>query len=106
MVTEGGKCSIFQAPTKRLIKKYRHYSAETLLRAYEAVVSEGVPVKMAAKKIAVPVQTLRDRVKGYIDHQNFQSGGETVITKEEEETLVNHVETMAQLGYGYSNIQL
>ena len=89
-----------------MIKKYRHYSAETLLRAYEAVVSEGVPVKTAAKKFAVPVQTLRDRVKGYIDPQNFKTGGETVLTKEEEETLVNHVETMAQLGYGYSNIQL
>ena len=82
-----------------MIKKYRHYSAETLLRAYEAV-------KTAAKKFAVPVQTLRDRVKGYIDPQNFKTGGETVLTKEEEETLVNHVETMAQLGYGYSNIQL
>ena len=67
-------------------------------------------MKQAAKKpqknLAVPVQILRDSVKGYINPQTFQSGGETVLTKEEKATLVNHVETMAQLGYGYSNIQL
>ena len=45
---------------------------------------------MAAKKFAVPAQTLRDQFKGYIDPQNFQLGGDTVLTKEEEETLVNH----------------
>ena len=78
----------FRLAPKRLIKKYRHYSAE-------AAVTEGIPVKRAAKKIAVPVQTLRDSVKGYINPQNFQSGDQTVLTKAEEGTHANYVETMA-----------
>ena len=76
------------------------------MKAYESVVKKGTPVKRAAKQFCVPVQTLRDRVKGHKDPFNFEQGGETVLTHEEEETLVEHVETMAQLGYGYSNIQL
>ena len=59
----------------------------------------GVPVNGLPKIFSVPVQTLRDSVLGYIDPQNFQSGGGTVLTKEEKQTFVNHVETMEQLGH-------
>lgn len=52
----------------------------------------------------MPVQTLRDRVKGHVDALNF--GGETVFTHEEELTLVEHLETLAQLGYGATNSKL
>jgi hypothetical protein len=76
-----------------------------MLKAYEAV-KTGVPVQRAAKQFGIPEQTLRDRVKGYVDPNSCSSGGETFFSKEEEETLVDHVETLSQLGYGYSNTQL
>ena len=66
---------------------------------------DGLPVKRAARQFAVPVRTLKDMVKWNIDPQNFQSEGETILTKYEE-TLINHVETMMQCGYSYSNVQL
>ncbi|XP_060608143.1 tigger transposable element-derived protein 1-like [Ruditapes philippinarum] len=87
-------------------KKYRAYSAESLLNAYKAVKDQGVAVKRAALQFGIPVQTLRDRVKGYIDPVHFKKTKETCFRDDEELTLVEHVETMAELGYGYSNTQL
>lgn len=63
-------------------------------------------MKRAARQYGVPVQTLRDRVKGSVDPFNFKQGKETSFTIEEELTLVEHIETMAQLGYGFSNTAL
>ncbi|XP_053374341.1 uncharacterized protein LOC128546943 [Mercenaria mercenaria] len=54
----------------------------------------------------VPSRTLRDRVLGHIDAGNYCMGGETLFTRDEEETLVEHVETLAELGYGYTNVRL
>jgi hypothetical protein len=33
-------------------------------------------------------------------------GGDTLFTHEEEKSLVEHAETLAELGYGYSNVKL
>ena len=100
------ECLYFQVKPRHIDRRYRNYTPDVLLKAYEAVVKAGTPVKRAAVQFGVPVQTLRDRVKGHIDPVSFQVGGETILKSEEEETLVEHVEIMAQLGYGYSNIQL
>lgn len=55
----------------------------------------------------VPAQTLRDRIKGYVDPDALcKTGPDTTLTQEQEEVLVSHVETMAELGYGYSNNKL
>ncbi|XP_053372904.1 uncharacterized protein LOC123565518 [Mercenaria mercenaria] len=85
---------------------YRRYSPESLLKAFEAVKEKKVPVKRAARQFDVPENTLRDRVKGRIDAKNFCIGGETTLSREEEEVLVEHVEVMGQLGYGYTNTKL
>lgn len=62
-------------------------------------------VRRAAKQFNVPVQTLRDRVKGRIDPSNL--GNEvTLFSHEEELSLVEHVEVLAQLGYGITNNKL
>jgi hypothetical protein len=45
-------------------------------------------------------------VKGYIDPVHFKTTNETCFRDDEELTLVEHIETMAKLGYGYSNTQL
>ena len=87
-------------------KRYRRYSPESLLKAYEAVEEKKLPVKKAAREFGIPVQTLRDRVKGYIDAYDFSLGGEPTLNVEEEETLVDHVEAMSLLGYGYTNTKL
>ena len=100
------ECLYFQVKPRRTERRYRNYTPDVLVKAYKLVVKAGTPVKTAAVQFGVPVQTLRDTVKGHIDPVNFQVGGETILKSEEEETLIEHVEAMAQLGYGYSNIQL
>ncbi|XP_053379621.1 jerky protein homolog-like [Mercenaria mercenaria] len=91
---------------KKIEKKYRKYAAESMLKAYDAVREKGVPVQRAALQYGVPEQTLRDRVKGIVNPLSFKQGTETVFTHEEELTLVEHIETMAELGYGITNVQL
>lgn len=63
-------------------------------------------MQKASRMFGIPPQTLRDRVLGHIDANNYCMGGETLFTRDEEETLVDHVETLAELGYGYSNVRL
>ncbi|KAH3715873.1 hypothetical protein DPMN_058587 [Dreissena polymorpha] len=53
----------------------------------------------------VPIQTLRDRVKGRVDPTNLKNEN-TLLSLEEEQSLVEHVEVMAQLGYGITNNKL
>jgi len=50
----------------------------------------------------IPVQTLRDRVKGNVDHFKVHVWSESLFSHTEEEGIVEHLETMAQLGYGYT----
>ena len=54
----------------------------------------------------VPAQTLRDRIIGLVDPSNDSCGPETLLSQEEELMLVEHVEVLAQLGYGYTNSTL
>ena len=77
-----------------------------MIQAYEALKSKGISVHRAAFKFRVPVQTLRDRIKGNIDPHNLHLGIEAVFTNEEELTLIDHIEAMSELGYGHSNVQL
>ena len=54
----------------------------------------------------VPSQTLRDRILDHVDPEKYCMGGETMFSNEEEQTLVAHVETLVELGYGYTNVRL
>ena len=97
-------CPVFQTKPVKATRKYRSsYSAQALLGAYESVKLKGLSVHRAAIQFGVPEQTLRDRVKGRIDHTNLKLGSETVFSNEEELTLVEHLEAMCDLGYGYTN---
>ena len=62
--------------------------------------------KVKTTKFGIPSQTLRDRVIGLIDSDNCAPGPDTLLSFKEEEKLVEHVLTLAELGYGYSNVQL
>ena len=53
----------------------------------------------AARLYNVPVETLRRRVTGKVDI-DCRPGPTTVLTKEEEETIVRYLIQMAGLGFG------
>ena len=53
----------------------------------------------AARLYNVPVETLRRRVTGNVDI-DCRPGPTTVLTKEEEETIVRYLIQMADMGYG------
>ncbi|KAL4227932.1 hypothetical protein ACF0H5_013371 [Mactra antiquata] len=90
----------------KVVKRYKKYSAKNLDLAYKAVIEKGLPVYRAARKHGVPGQTLRDRVKGIVDHENAKQGGHTFFSQKEELIIVEHVKTMAELGYGFTHTQL
>ena len=88
------------APAKR--KSGKPYTEESIDSALKAIRENKVSVRRAAMTYGIPVQTLRDRTNGIFKGM----GNQTLLTAEEELVLVEHVTIMAQLGYGYTNIQL
>lgn len=96
----------FQTKPRKVDKKYRRYDPVNMDQAYKAVREKGIPVQRAARTYGVPEQTLRDRVKGFVNHFSAKQGGETFFSHEEEVVLMEHLKTMAQLGYGFTNTQL
>ena len=76
-----------------------------MLKTYNEV-KKSYPIKATAKKFGIQAQTLRDRVIGLVDPDNRAPGPGTLLSIKEEETPVDHVLTLAELGYGYTNVQL
>ena len=62
-------------------------------------------IKTAARNFGVPTQTLRDRVKGLVNAENPNERWRA-MTQEEEETLIERITTLSQLGYGITNAKL
>jgi hypothetical protein len=73
-----------------------------LSEAYKAVIEDGLAVERAAKRFSVPISTLKDRVRGRVDLDTVRSGPATVLNQEQEALLAGHLQTMAEVGYGYS----
>ena len=71
-------------------------------KAYKIVKDKGVAVKKAARMYGVPQQILRDRVLWKVDPVN--SGNETLLSREEERKLVEHLTARANLGYGLTTV--
>ncbi|KAH3814902.1 hypothetical protein DPMN_143419 [Dreissena polymorpha] len=57
-------------------------------------------IRRVAIQYNIPYQTLRDRISGRVDPNNFTT--ETVFTADEELRLVDHAKDSAILGYGFS----
>ena len=89
--------------SNKYFRKYRNYTAESLLKALDNVKNKGMSVKKAARSFGVPVTTLRDRVLGYIDPINFEK--DTIFSREEESSIIEHRQARADLGYGMTNIE-
>lgn len=88
------------------VSKYRIYSPSAMTSAYQAVREMGMPVKTAARQYGVPQTTLRDRVLGRIDPETTSSGPQALFSQHEEAVFVEHIKSMAKLGYGYSRGEL
>ena len=97
---------IFQSSPKKTKTRRLQYDRSNLLKAYNAVKEKRLPVKVAARQFGVPVMTLRDRVLGKVSLETTKPGPDSLFSMEEELTLVEHLETMAQMGYGYTHAQL
>jgi hypothetical protein len=54
----------------------------------------------------VPVQTLRDPLKGKVDMEKITMGPPPLLGQEEEARLVSHLNQMAALGYGYTKTEV
>ena len=100
------KGTFFPIKPNKFLKNYRKYSPESLIKAYEIVKSKRISVEKAARMFCIPAQTLCDQINGNGDPRNCRVGPETVLTSSQEEVLVSHVETMADLAYGYTNTKL
>lgn len=61
-----------------------------------------MPVLKASHIFGVPRQTLRDKVKNIVSIDCVTTGRTPVFTLEEEGYIVNHIKSMANLGYGYT----
>lgn len=90
----------------KIKRKKRQYPKENLEKAFNYLKEKKCAVRAAARMFGIPAQTLRDRVIGLVDPSNDSCGPETLLSKEEELMLVEHVEVLAQLGYGYTNSSL
>ncbi|XP_056006761.1 uncharacterized protein LOC130050562 [Ostrea edulis] len=53
----------------------------------------------------VPITTLKDRIKGHIDVDTVKSGPSLLFSQEQEALLSQHINAMAELGYGYSRVE-
>ncbi|KAK3085026.1 hypothetical protein FSP39_023051, partial [Pinctada imbricata] len=84
----------------------RNYDRESLTNAYLAATEEKMSVLGAARQFGVPVQTLRDRVKGHIDIDTVKSGKSPVLSEVEEALIVDFLKQMASLGYSYMRTEV
>ncbi|KAH3706799.1 hypothetical protein DPMN_066189 [Dreissena polymorpha] len=63
-------------------------------------------VQRAATSYGVPVTTLKDRVHGNFPLDNVQSGRTQLFSKDQKIMLVRHLNSMAEVCYGYSRQKL
>ena len=72
-----------------------------MMAAYQAVKKDNEPVKRAALIYGVPETTLRQRVLGRVAPETSTSGPSPELNEAEEAIFVEHLKSMAKLGYGY-----
>ncbi|XP_052225347.1 uncharacterized protein LOC127840920 [Dreissena polymorpha] len=87
------------------MKNMNQYTFEMMMAAYKAVKEDHMPVDRAAVTFGVPKQTLRDRVLNKVNLR-AKWGKDSLFTLDEEEQLVNHLESLAQVGYVVNRAQV
>lgn len=82
-----------------LSKKHRKLWSSESMKAAVKSVDEGKGLREASRLYNVPVETLRRRVTGKVDI-DCRPGLPTILTKDEEDTIVHYLIKMADMGYG------
>ena len=90
----------FLAQAQRL-PTYRGYSATSVDKAYEAIVSGGMSLRKAAEEYGIPRSTLHAKVQGKVA-LHVKSGAKKHHTDEEESKLVEFIAGCASVGYAKS----
>ncbi|VDI43001.1 Hypothetical predicted protein [Mytilus galloprovincialis] len=90
---------------KQKPKKLCQWNQEDMSEAYKAAKLGQMSIAQASKTYNVPRMTLSDRVKGKVA-MNAKMGASTVLTSEDEISLVNYIEYMAQRGFPLSVSQV
>ena len=78
-------------------KRKSTYSKDDLLAAMQAV-RDGETIAAVAKRFNIPRMTLSDKLKNNC-RQPKSSGGQTILTNKQEESLVQRVLYMADRGF-------
>ena len=84
------------------MQKYGLYSHTALSNAYKRVMEDNVSVRRTFIQFNTPMQTLRDRVLGKVHIDTVAVGRIPILSCEEESRLVDHLKSVATLGYGYT----
>ncbi|VDI05778.1 Hypothetical predicted protein [Mytilus galloprovincialis] len=90
---------------KQKPKKLCQWNQEDMSKAYKAAKLGQMSIAQASKTYNVPRMTLSDRVKGKVA-MDAKMGASTVLTSEDEISLVNYIEYMAQRGFPLSVSQV
>ncbi|XP_060573049.1 uncharacterized protein LOC132730980 isoform X1 [Ruditapes philippinarum] len=80
------------------------YEKSKIVDAYNMVKDSGMSIRKAAKMFNIPRTTLFDRVKHKVDLDVTKPGPEPILTLEEERKLSSHLNNLAYVGYGYTQV--
>ncbi|KAH3793478.1 hypothetical protein DPMN_146989 [Dreissena polymorpha] len=87
------------------MKNLKQFTYDMIMAAYKAVKENLIKVDKAAVTFGVPKQIFRDRVLNKVNVK-AKWGKESLFALDEEELLVNHLESLAQVWYGLNRAQL
>ena len=83
-------------------KKYLNFSEDTLKRALTAI-QEGSTYREVQEQFGVPKSTLHRKIKGT---NKKTMGGQTALSKKEEEVFVHHLVAVSEWGFPFSTLDL
>ncbi|XP_045190343.2 uncharacterized protein LOC123547372 isoform X3 [Mercenaria mercenaria] len=84
----------------------RVYKTSDLVDAYNMVKNCGLSIHKAAKMFNVPKSTLMDRVSHKVSLDVCRYGPDPVLSVEEESKLSAHLIELANVGYGYTQVEI
>ena len=90
---------VHRMSSKSTVKvKRRQWSDDDMISAIESVRTGNLTITVAASRFNVPRRSLDDRLKGHVVH-GVKPGVSTVLSAEEESSLVYYLLHMAECGF-------
>ena len=96
----------FQCPTIGQKKRRRSYDTELIAKAYADFKERSMSVYVSARGYGIPESSLRDRHLGIQPVDSLPNHGTASLLSREEKGLVDHIEYMCHIGYGYFSSSL